>query len=132
MTTDKEFDRDGKKITAAYESGYAAGYEARRQDESLSIVPHKQGIHVFFDNGYGLSIQRNQATYTDKHTFEVAVIHGNVDKWEICYRTPVNSDLWAGFTDVVIGWVTGEQLVDLMLQTQALTRNLYCSHTVTR
>jgi hypothetical protein len=85
------------------------------------ITMEEQGLHVFFDNGYGLSIQRNKATYTNKHTFEVAVLHGNVDEWSICYRSPVTND--------VIGWVTGEMLVDLMRQVQVLTRNRYCSHT---
>ena len=84
-----------------------------------------EGLHTFFANGYGLSIQRNGSTYSDEETFEVAVLHRHKrdianDDWHLCYRTPVTED--------VLAYQTGEDLVKLFAVVSELRENIYCSH----
>jgi hypothetical protein len=43
----------------------------------------------FFDNGYGVSV----ICLDDHGLFEIAVIHGDEDEWEIVYGTDITNDV---------------------------------------
>lgn len=56
----------------------------------------KDGVQAkhFFENGYGVSVVRFPGSYGfEQDLYEVAVIKGNADKYEICYDTPVTDDV---------------------------------------
>lgn len=57
---------------------------------------HKDGIQAlhFFPNGYGVSVVRFPGSYgfTDD-LYEVAVLKGVSEKWEICYDTFITDDV---------------------------------------
>ena len=66
--------------------------------------------------GYGVSIvggDNSTGLYGNgESTFELAVIKGNQDHWELCYTTPI--------TDDVIGWNSKQEITELMKQVQEL------------
>ncbi len=51
-------------------------------------------IKHFVDNGYGLSIIRNGFSYGGSHgLFEVAILEGNEEAYELTYNTIITSDV---------------------------------------
>lgn len=69
-----------------------------------------------FPNGYGASVICG-GLYTfgdDEHPYELAVIKFRTDKdgFDLCYDTPI--------TDDVIGYQTGEQIIQLLMQIKDL------------
>jgi hypothetical protein len=81
-----------------------------------------EGVHglLFFPNGYGVSVVRYKnpisktfSSYTSNdNEWEVAVITGNKDKWELCYDTDITDDVLGHLTEGEVDWV--------MLQVQQL------------
>ena len=73
-----------------------------------------QTVHKF-DNGYGASVISG-GTYTyggDEGLKELAVIKFyDGDKWHLCYETEI--------TDDVLGYLTDEDVSDLLVQIEAL------------
>ena len=67
-------------------------------------MSHKE----FFPNGYGVSIISHQFSYG----LELAVLKGDEKEYEICYDTPITSD--------VIGHCSAEQLTELIKDVKAL------------
>ena len=67
---------------------------------------------MFFDNGYGISVVRNIFSYTskDKLDYEIAVLEGNEEDWDICYDTPITCN--------VLGYLSPEQVTEIMIQIQ--------------
>jgi hypothetical protein len=67
----------------------------------LKFVPHpvmgdNNGIQArhFFPNGYGVSVVRFPGSYGyEQDLYEVAVIQGNEDDYELCYDTSVTDDI---------------------------------------
>lgn len=57
-----------------------------------------QYIH-FFPNGYGVSIVRHDLSYSSKNTWELAVLVGSEAGWDLCYTTPITSDVLSELTD---------------------------------
>lgn len=48
----------------------------------------------FFSNGYGVSVVRFPGSYGfPEDLYEVAVIKGNEDSFELCYDTPITDDV---------------------------------------
>ena len=76
------------------------------------------GVHglLFFPGGYGISVVRFKSpfgsggSYTsdDVDDYEVAVIKGTKDNWEICYDTKITND--------VLGHQTKEDINKLITQ----------------
>jgi hypothetical protein len=66
----------------------------------LDFQPHPHyttdGVQAkhFFPNGYGVSVVRFPGSYGYAHDlYEVAVIKGNEDDFELCYDTPITEDV---------------------------------------
>ena len=63
----------------------------------LNFKPHSidggvQSRH-FFPNGYGVSVVRFPGSYGyEQDLYEVAVIQGNDDDYDLCYDTPITDD----------------------------------------
>lgn len=88
-----------------------------RSFSSLAFNPRRglDGIHAvtFFENGYGASIVRGTGTYGNEHgLYELAVIAGDNDEWDLDYTTPI--------TDDVEGWLSEERITDLLNEIAAL------------
>jgi hypothetical protein len=75
----------------------------------------------FFDNGYGVSVVRFTFTSpfgfggsygSEEGLYEVAVIKGTEDDWNICYDTPI--------TDDVLGHLSEEEVEVLLYEVENL------------
>ena len=69
----------------------------------------------FFDNGYGVSVVRHKFSYGNTNgegLFELAVVKGTEDKWNLCYDTTITSD--------VIGYLTEADVTKLLGEVEAL------------
>lgn len=78
--------------------------------DDIEFKPHSvgDGLHglIFFPGGYGLSVVRfrhpnasRYSSYTDDNSWEVAVIKGTKEQWEICYDTKITNDVLAYQTE---------------------------------
>jgi hypothetical protein len=88
-----------------------------RSFSALSFNPRRglDGIHAvtFFENGYGASVVRGYGTYGNEHgLYELAVIAGDKDGWDLDYETPI--------TDDVEGWLSEERITELLMEIAAL------------
>ncbi len=89
----------------------------------LDFHPHgnmPDGIAArhFFPNGYGVSVVRFTTPFgsgsygAEEGLYEVAILKGLEEDWEICYDTPV--------TDDVIGYQSVEDIDNLLSQVESL------------
>ena len=83
----------------------------------LNFGPHPNwsGVQAkhFFNNGYGVSIIQSPNSYGgDEGLYELAVLEGNEDEYEICYHTPITSD--------VLGHLTEEQVESYLAEIEKL------------
>ena len=85
----------------------------------LNFQPHSNypdsGIAArhFFPNGYGISVVRFPGSYgANEGLYELAVLQGLEDEWEICYDTPI--------TDDVMGYLTIEDVETIINQVKEL------------
>jgi hypothetical protein len=70
---------------------------------------HGKVSRVHFDNGYGASVVSHNFSYGGKEgLYELAVLKDN----DICYDTPITND--------VIGYLTEEDVTDILIQIQSL------------
>lgn len=70
-------------------------------------------IVIFFPNNYGASIIKNPFSYGGNvGLFELAVIKGNKDNWQVCYDTPITND--------VIGYLNSEDINKYLEQIEKL------------
>jgi hypothetical protein len=75
--------------------------------------PGVQAKH-FFDNGYGVSVIQSPNSYGgSRGLYELAVLEGDEDEWQLCYDTPI--------TDDVIGHLTESDVEKLLNEVAALT-----------
>jgi hypothetical protein len=84
--------------------------------DDIKFKPHRfgDGLHglIFFPNGYGLSVVNYKSIGIGSYTlgdddWEVAIIKGNKDNWEITYDTLITND--------VLGYQTKEDINKLIL-----------------
>ena len=96
--------------------------EAKKLDNAVTVIEEpvwgEYGgvrLRIWFDNGYGASCVRMHGSYGgDEGLWELAVITGDDDYYELCYDT--------GITDDTIGWLTAEQAVEIIGQISELER----------
>ena len=89
--------------------------------KEFSIISVKRAT-IFFNNGYGASVITSDMTtpfgkivYTDeKHPYELAILEGNEEDFDICYDTYL--------TDDVIGYCDAEKINDLLKKISKLAR----------
>jgi hypothetical protein len=79
--------------------------------------PHYRGDGIqakhFFDNGYGVSVVRFPGSYGyDEGLYEVAIIKGTEDNWNICYDTVITED--------VLGYQSEEEVEVLLYEVKNL------------
>jgi hypothetical protein len=74
-------------------------------------------LREFYPNGYGASVIKNQFSYGGlDDLFELAVLKGNEDGWEVCYTTPI--------TDDTRGYLEWEEVVEIIDQIKQLPREV--------
>jgi hypothetical protein len=85
----------------------------------IDFQPHphyaEDGIQAkhFFPNGYGVSVVRFPGSYGyEEGLYEVAILKGLEEDWEICYDTEI--------TDDVIGYLTEDQVGEVLVQVENL------------
>jgi hypothetical protein len=84
----------------------------------LAFYPHgnmPDGIAArhFFPNGYGVSVVQFPGSYGyEEGLYEVAILKGLEEDWEICYDTPI--------TDDIIGYQSVEDIDNLLSQVESL------------
>jgi hypothetical protein len=76
--------------------------------DHIKFEPHPIGNglqgKIFLPNGYGLSVVRfkiptfnegpaQYASYCDDETWEVVILKGVPEKWELCYDTEISTDV---------------------------------------
>ena len=75
----------------------------------LDWCPEGYAYQAFFSNGYGISIVKHDGSYGRwQDQWEIAVLRGNSDKYDLCYDTPV--------TDDVIGYLEDAEVMDYARQ----------------
>jgi len=91
--------------------------------DNIEFKPHGvgNGVHglIFFPGGYGLSVVRfrhpfggGSYTSNDTEDYEVAIIKGTKNQWEICYDTKLTND--------VLGFQTKEDINKIINHVQRL------------
>ncbi len=87
--------------------------------KDIKFKPHSfgEGFHglCFFENGYGVSVVRYKGKYTpnggyssytsNENEWEVAIIYGNEEGWEISYNTHITDDVLGHLTEGEVDWV---------------------------
>jgi len=78
--------------------------------DDLDFKPALSGLQaiVFFENGYGASV----ITTREHYMYELAVLKGTIDSWNLCYDTEITSD--------VIPYLTVEQVTELLQRIETL------------
>ena len=84
--------------------------ECKRIDNVINVVeePMQTGVRIraWFDNGFGASIVRFEGSYGYRRKlWEVAVLIGNEEKYDLCYDTEI--------TDDVIGELTVGEVIKI-------------------
>jgi hypothetical protein len=84
----------------------------------LNFEPHPnidgiQAVH-FFDNSYGVSVIKSEYSYGGRDgLYEVAVLRGNSDEWDIVYDTSITED--------VVGYLSKDGVDEVLMQVENLT-----------
>ena len=85
------------------------------QFKTLPSNPVHDGIQylAFFPNGYGASIVQHAYSYgSSRGLWELAVIKGTAEAWDICYDTPITGD--------VLGYLSESEVDDVLASIEAL------------
>lgn len=81
----------------------------------LKFTPSLVGVSakVFFPNGYGASIITSEFSYGgDAGLYELAVLKGSKDSYDLCYSTKI--------TDDVLGRLSEVDVLDYLKQIESL------------
>ena len=84
------------------------------EPKSKGLVGGVQAL-MFFDNGYGASVVKSFFSYGGQQgLYELAVIKGDKEYWQICYDTPI--------TDDVMGYLKKRDVSKYMRKIQCLSK----------
>ena len=76
-------------------------------DIKIKAIHNGTQVIVFFENNYGASIIKHKFSYgNDEGLFEIAVLKGTMESWDITYDTPI--------TDDVLGHQTSEDIKNVL------------------
>lgn len=86
------------------------------EDLYFAVLGNRICAKEFFNNGYGISVVREEFTYTskDKLDFEIAILKGNKENYSLCYTTSI--------TDDVIGYCSPKKVSEIMKEIQELPK----------
>ncbi len=88
-------------------------------DLIFSTHPNHPGgtvARAFFPNGYGVSVIQSAYSYGGRHgLYELAVLKGTEDSYDLTYETPITND--------VEGHLTPGNVTNLMQQVEALEQS---------
>ena len=86
--------------------------------KDIEFKPYRfgDGLHglIFFDNGYGVSVGRYKSeiglpdflSYTsNEDEWELAVIKGKEDDWDLCYDTHITDDVIGHLSEGEVNWI---------------------------
>lgn len=88
------------------------------QDDLTGMERGRVDLKLFFDNGFGVSVVRHAYSYGGVDgLFEVAVLQGTSENWEIVYNTPITDDVLGS-----LSWSEVQQAVGrvALLQTKVV------------
>jgi len=64
---------------------------------------------AFYPNGYGVSVIQGPYTYGgDAGLYELAVLRGDADDWDLTYSTPITGDVLGHLTPEAVSRVLAE------------------------
>lgn len=85
------------------------------KDIKFKSHPVGDGVlgQIFFPNGYGVSVvrykmpfSRGYGSYTsNEEEWEVAILKGNKDEWDLCYDTEITNDVMGHLSEGEVNWV---------------------------
>lgn len=83
-------------------------------EKHLNYPQFNEHAKIFFDNGFGVSVVTGKSAYSNtEKPYELAVIFGSADSWDLHYDNEVaNGD--------VIGWLDKEEVSKAMIKVQNL------------
>lgn len=94
-------------------------------DLKFEPIEHLNGVQAkqFFENGYGVSVVQHSFSYgNEDDLYELAVLKGNENNWEITYDTPITSD--------VLGHLNKYEVVNYVKQVKELTMKITVTQTL--
>lgn len=79
--------------------------------EDLKFTHRPSGLQgtdakIFFENGYGASVITGEGVYAKAGEYELAVLKGTSDDWDLCYDATISSD--------VIGYLSESEVVETL------------------
>lgn len=72
------------------------------RERAQEVLNNSYREKMFFENGYGISIITDLSLSNLKNnsfnTFQIAVLKGTAEDYDLCYDTPITNDVIGGLT----------------------------------
>ena len=91
---------------------------------SGTCTDYDQDLRMVFDNGWGVSVQRNERVHSSSNSYEVAVLHQVTNET----RATVCSRQWIA-PNGIDSWMSADMVATFIDQVQHLKKVEYCTHT---
>ena len=84
---------------------------------------YDQDLRMMFDNGWGVSVQRNPRVHSSSNSYEVAVLHqvNAQTRATVCSRQAIAPD-------GIDGWMSPDMVAMFIDAVQHLKKVEYCTH----